>query len=235
MPTYPFLPHGELVAQAWLRGVWGVPANGVGTTLPKDNSTWEASGFVQIETVGGSPNVDVPVYRPVISIHCWANKANSSQPPWGKANQLAEQIRIAGYGSVDSYAPPERVVALAPNFQNARVMAAYALTEPRRINSDEARYAHYQFDMQFVYVPTFLPASIGPMPVPDPSSPEGGVVFYQTTPLATWTIFHNLGHEVHVTVWDSFGEVVYPEVDNPNLNVTVITFAAPATGTAIIG
>jgi hypothetical protein len=230
-----YLPHGELVAQAWLRGLAGVPTTGVGTTLPRDNETWAASGFVQIETVGGSPNIDVPIYQPVISVHCWANKANSSQPPWGKANQLAEQIRIGGYGGVDSLAPPARIVALAPNFQNARVMAAYALTEPRRIPADDARFAHYQFDMQFVYVPTILPATIGPAPIPDPSSASDAVVFYQNSPLATWTIFHNLGHAVHVTVWDSTGEVVYPEVDNPNLNVTVITFASPTTGTAIIG
>lgn len=235
MPLQPFLPHGELVAQAWLRGVWGVPTNGVGTTLPSDNETWAASGFVQIETVGGVPNGYVPVYQPIISIHCWANRPNSSQPPWGKANQLAEQIRIASYGGVDSYAPPQRVVALAPNFQNARVLAVNVLTEPRRFPADDARFAHYQFDTQFVYVPTFLPPNIGPLPVPDPSSPEDGVVFYQRTPSATWTIIHNLGHEVHVTVWDDTGEVVYPEVDNPSLNVTVVTFANPATGTAIIG
>ena len=230
-----FLPHGELVAQAWLRGIEGVPTNGVGTTLPKDNSTWAASGFVQISIASGTPDPYNPIFNPVVSIDCWACAVNSSQPPWGKANQIAAIIQMAGYGSVDSLNSPQRVVALAPQYQNARVQTAYALTEPRRIPGDDARFARYQFDMQFVYVPTTLPGSIGPIPIPDPSSNDGGYIHYQNVPAATWIIVHNLGREVHVTVWDSTGEVVYPEVDNPNLNTTVVTFADPYTGTAIIG
>jgi hypothetical protein len=233
-----FLPHGELVMQAWLRGIDGVPTNGVGTTLPRDNTAWAASGFVQINgVVGGSPGVDTPVYRPVMSLQFWANRPGSSKPDWGKANQLAEIVKAAGYGAVDAYAPPARIVGLAPSFQNARVLACYALTEPRRIPADEARFALYQMDMQLVYVPTTLPATVAPPPV---SGGGGGTsneafVFRQDTPLATWSITHNLGREVQVTIWDDTGEVVYPVVDNPSLNVTVVTFANPATGTAIIG
>lgn len=230
-----YLPHGELVAQAWIRGIQAVPTNGVGTTLPKDNSTWAASGFVQISTTGGSPHVELPIFNPVVSVDCWAVAVNSSQPPWGKANQLALAIVMAGYGSVDSFNTPQRTVALSPQFQNARVMAAYALGEPRRMPGDDARFARYHFDMQFSFVPTTLNASIGPMPVPDPSGVAAGYVHYQTVSSATWVINHKLGQEVHVTIWDNTGEVVYPEVDNPSLNTTVVTFAAPATGTAIIG
>lgn len=233
--TVLLLPHGELVAQAWLRGLEGIPTNGVGTTLPKDNSTWAASGFVQIEIAGGTPGVYMPTSNPVISIKCFACAVNSSQPPWGKANQLAEIIKLSGYGSVDSYNSPQRVVALAPQYQNARVLGVYPLSEPQRMPSDEARFALYKIDMQFVYVPTTLNASIGPLPVPDPSSNSGGYLHYQTVPAANWIINHNLGHEVHVTIWDDTGEVVYPEVDNPSLNTTVVMFADPATGTAIIG
>lgn len=230
------LPHAELVMQAWLRGIDGVPSNGVGMALPRDNTAWATSGFVQIDgSVGGSPAIDNPIYRPVMSVRCWANKPGSSKPPWGKANQLAEIIKISGYGAVDAYAPPARVVQLAPGFQNARVMACYALTEPRRVPSDEARFAVYQLDMQLVYVPTTLPATIGPPPIGGGSGSSEAYVFRQDTPLATWTITHNLGHEVQVTVWDDAGEVVYPGVDNPSLNVTVITFANPSTGIAIIG
>lgn len=230
-----FLPHGELVAQAWLRSLEGIPSNGVGTNLPGDNTTWAASGFVQISTIGGTPGMYLPMANPVISIDCWANAAKSSQPPWGKANQLAERIRFAGYGGVDSLNVPQRIVALAPQYQNARVLAAYAVSEPRRMLNDEARFARYHMDMQFVYVPTDLPATLGPLPIPDPSAAIGGYVHYQQVPAVTWTITHNLGHEAHVTVWDDTGEVVYPETDNPSLNVTIVHFAAPTTGTAIIG
>jgi proteasome lid subunit RPN8/RPN11 len=230
-----FLPHGELVAQAWLRGISGLPTNGIGTTLPSDNSTWSASGFVQIESAGGVPALDVPVYRPLITVRCWANRSGSARPDWGKANQLAEIVKISGYGTVDSVGPAARIVQLAPNFQNARVMAAYATTEPRRVNSDEARFAQYSLEMQFVYAPTILPATIGPDPILDPSDPDVNFVYHQNSPLSTWIITHSLGREVQVTVWDDTGEVVYPEIDNPNLNQTVVSFAAPATGTVIIG
>lgn len=230
-----FLPHGELVAQAWLRGIDGVPTNGVGTTLPRDNSTWEASGFVQIEgVVGGSPNVDLPISNPVFSIKCWANKAKSNKPPWGRANQLAERIRMATFGTVDAPVPSARIVALAPSFQNARVQSVRLLSEPRRMLSDEARFALYQFDMQMTYVPTELPATIGPPPITPPSGLEN-FVYHQTIPSATWVISHNLGREVQVTIWDDTGEVVYPEIDNPDLNTTVVIFSTSATGTAIIG
>lgn len=230
-----FLPHSELVAQAWIRQLQGVPTNGVGTTLPKDNTTWAASGFVQIGTVGGSPNEYLPVSNPVIGVEVWACAINSSQPPWGKANQIAEIIKAAGYGSADSLNNPQRVVALAPQYQNARVLAAYAITEPRRVPADDARFAHYNFNMQFIWTPTTLNASIGPAPVIDPANDLGGFIHYQTVPAANWIINHNLGHAIHVTIWDNTGEVVYPEVDNPSLNTTVVSFAAAATGTAIIG
>ncbi len=165
----------------------------------------------------------------MITIRCWANRPGSAKPDWGKANQIAELIKIGGYGNVDSLAPAQRIVQLSPAFQNARVLAAYAVTEPRRIISDEARFAQYQMEMQFVYVPTDLPATTGPvMPI------SGKFIFHETTPSSSWIIHHNLGFEVQVTIWDDTGEVVYPEVDNPDLNTTVVTFAAPTTGTAII-
>lgn len=230
-----FLPHGELVAQAWLRQLQGVPSNGVSTTLPKDNSTWAASGFVVIEVVGGTPDLYNPISNPVVSIKCYACSLNSSQPNWGKANQLAEIIKLNGYGTVDSVNNAQRVVGLAPQYQNARVLLAYPVSEPRRMPGDEARFALYQFEMQFVYVPTMLNASIGPIPVPDPAGSALGYTHYQTVPAASWIIDHNLGHVVHVTIWDSTGLVVFPTIDNPTLNRTVVTFSAPATGTAIIG
>lgn len=148
-----FLPQNELVAQAWLRDIEGVPDNAVGATLPADNSTWAASGFVQYMVVGGSPGVYLPVSNPVMQIDCWAtNAGGSSKPPWGKANYLASLIKNAGYGGVNSPSAPAREVVLPAEYLNARVMAAYALTEPRRLPNDEARYARYQFDMQFRWV-----------------------------------------------------------------------------------
>lgn len=144
------LPHGELVAVAWVKGIAGVPPSGVGTTLPGDNTTWAASGFAQVSgPVGGTPDMDVPLHRPVMQVDTWACNLGSAKPPWGKANQLAELIMAGCYGRGDDPEPAGRLVTLPPGYQNARVLAAYATTQPRRNQIvDNARFARYTFDLQ---------------------------------------------------------------------------------------
>lgn len=144
------LPHDELVAVAWLKGVDGVPGSGVGTTLPGDGTTWAASGFVQVSgPVGGNPGMDVPLHRPVMQVDTWACNLGSAKPPWGKANQLAELIVAGCYGRGDDPAPAGRTVTLPSGYQNARVLSAYATTVPRRNQLvDDARMARYTFDLQ---------------------------------------------------------------------------------------
>lgn len=139
-------PTTDLVAVAWLKGVDGVPADAVATTLPSDNSTWTASGFVQVTAVGGTPNPHLPIRMPVVGVDCWACNPDSGRPPWGKANTLAEAIRDGTGGAAG------RVVALPVAGLSARVLEAYLLTEIRRIKNDEASYARYGFDMAFFWV-----------------------------------------------------------------------------------
>lgn len=143
------LPTNELVAIAWLKGITDLPTDAIGTTLPAVDS-WADTGFIEVGVVGGSPDRDIPVRRPVLGIQCWAANANSGRPPWGKANQLAEIIAAACYGGVDDVVPSQRVVTMhVPGYQQARVTAAYFVTEPRRIpRADDARYAMYSGDLQ---------------------------------------------------------------------------------------
>jgi hypothetical protein len=130
-------PNTELVSVSWLRSIPGI--DNVGTTLPKDIS----EGFVQVTVVGGTPDKDLPMARPVIQIDTWAGKANSNKPPWGHANSLAELIRMA------TFAPDvSRLLTMGVGgYEKARVLSAYPVTEPRRI-PDEGGYARYQFDLQ---------------------------------------------------------------------------------------
>lgn len=147
------VPNSELVFEAWLKGIDGVPPNGVGTTLPGDNTTWAASGFVQYSVVGGSPGVYVPEREPVFTVDCWAVRLNSAKPPWGMANNLAETIVEACYQGVDETIPTARVVTISRSgYEQARVQSAYPLTEPRRMPGDEARFARYQFDLALFWV-----------------------------------------------------------------------------------
>ena len=72
----------ELVATAWLKTVVG---DRVATTLPKDNTSWSASGFCTLVTAGGTPNLYVPLREPVIGVDCWAVNPQSQKPPWRNA------------------------------------------------------------------------------------------------------------------------------------------------------
>lgn len=138
-------PNNELVAVAWLKAAAGYLGSRVATELPTDNSSWSASGFTTISAVGGSPNIYVPIRKPVISVNCWGVTSNSGRPPWNLASQMAEQIREA----VLAHRTVGRQVAMPTGYHNAYVHTVIPRTEPRRINADVASYAHYQQDIEF--------------------------------------------------------------------------------------
>ncbi|OKI16627.1 hypothetical protein [Streptomyces sp. CB03911] len=135
----------ELVATAWLRGIVG---DIVSTTLPRDNSSWAASGFVVVATVGGTAGLYVPLRSPVVSVDCWAVASSSNRPPWNKAAFLAERIQAACY---DIDATP-RLLTLPANYPQARVLTAYTTYEPRRVPDDEASYARLNFGLTLNWV-----------------------------------------------------------------------------------
>lgn len=142
-----FLPTNELVGIHWIKSITGIPTNSVGTTLPADNSTWEASGFIQVQLASGNPDLYTPQNQPVFQVDCWAAKPNSQKPPWGKANNLAEIIKAATYDKTYWGS-----LALPATHDDARVLGSVAVTEPRRVLGDEARFANYTFDLQLFWV-----------------------------------------------------------------------------------
>lgn len=133
-------PSTELVATAWLQQTSDTQAD-VGTELPKDASTW-LDGFLQVTVVGGTPDMELLVRRPVVQVDCWATTAGSSEPPWGLAAHLSSVVLAAAYSA------GPRLTVLPDPFGTVRVQSAYVVSEPRRIPSDEARYARVQFDLQ---------------------------------------------------------------------------------------
>lgn len=145
-----FNPNTELVAIAWLKGVPGLPANSINTTLPKDNSTWAASGFVQIPfVVGGNPDFYIPVFRPIVQVNFWGVNVNGAKPPWGKAAQMAQRAVEATWKAENEAYSMQRTVSMhVSGYKQAHVFSAYFLTEPRRIPNDDARMALYSGDLQ---------------------------------------------------------------------------------------
>jgi hypothetical protein len=130
----------ELVAIAWLKTVVG---DIVATTLPKpakDGSvSWAETGFVTITTVGGSPNLYVPMREPAISVDFWAMNPGSQKPPWDKAASMAEAVVAA----CQAHRTIPQTVALPTGYPTALIRSAYVTGEPRRIPDDPSSYARY--------------------------------------------------------------------------------------------
>lgn len=83
--------------------------------------------------------------------------------------------------------------------------------------------------------PTILIEQAGPIGPIGPAGPAGDSFDYvQSTPAATWIIYHNLNRRVHVTIFDVFGIVIYADIEHGSTNQTTITFSAPELGSAVI-
>lgn len=135
--------NSELAIVGWLKQVSDLN-NAVATELPVPDSSWETTGFVRVRSIGGTPDIYTGIRKPVASIDCWACALNSAKPPWNKANQLAEIIRVA---TLDHTAT-QRVVVTPTDYNNAVVMTAFMVNEPQRVYGDEANYARYVFDLE---------------------------------------------------------------------------------------
>lgn len=140
-------PTSDLVVVTWLKGLSGL-GNLVATELPASAASWAASGFTQVATVGGTPSIDYALANPVVTLDFWANAPGSGRPPWMKANQLAEIVRA---GLLD-HASVGRLLTLPAAYDNARVITAYPLQEPRRVRDDDAEFARYTMDALFSWV-----------------------------------------------------------------------------------
>jgi PKD repeat protein len=137
-------PNAEQVAVRWLQGVNGITAGMVATTLPRDNSTWAASGFVRVDSiVGGEVDAETGYRSAVASITLWAANSGSGRPPWWKAARLGELIAA----DCEPPARGHRLLTIGTGYRNARVMSAAPRNDPRRLPGDPGSYAKYQMDL----------------------------------------------------------------------------------------
>lgn len=149
--------NSELAAIAWLKTVPGLPVNQIGTTLPQDNTTWAASGYVQVIVVGKGRSSAYYGYRaPVIQAHCWAVNPDKQNPPWGKACDLAEMIyeHLLADNGVEN-------LDTRTGFRKVRILEAWEIEEPKRIPwgfpsgqgsfVDPGNSAHYTVSFQLAW------------------------------------------------------------------------------------
>lgn len=157
------LPTSPLVARAWLALVPGITAAMTGTTLPRIPTdslpAWAATGFLTVQVVGGSPDAEMALAQPVVSVKCWAVNATQdpdsgkvavqARVPWARSEALAEAVRQASYPMQRD--PASRLVSLpVAGYQKASVNSAYLLSEIRPLQ-DPTRYACHQFDLQLAW------------------------------------------------------------------------------------
>lgn len=140
------VPTNELAAISWIKTIPGVPPTKVSTRLPGDNSLIAGSGFVTVMTIGGSSDTYIPRRSPVIEVKTWACNATegSKEPPWWMANHLAETIREACW----DHNRFGGVITTRSGYDNVCVPSAYLLSEPRKLESDDGRFAIYVFEIQ---------------------------------------------------------------------------------------
>lgn len=140
-----FNPNSELVAMTYLRAITE-PTLSVGTTLPEDESTW-TNGFVQVTVVGGSPDLYVPIRRPLVQVDCWTPSVNGSKPKWSRTNSIAEDIIASLYRDEN-----KQFILELGNYQDALVQEVSVASEPRKITGDPAGHARYTFDISLKWI-----------------------------------------------------------------------------------
>lgn len=151
-------PNSELVATTFVRELLSpVPANfGVGTTLPENTASW-SDGFIQLQVVGGSPDIDVPTRRPLIQVDCWVPSINSSKPQWGRAATIGENLTNFIYEFGEGIG---KQLSLG-TFKDALVQSVYLASEPRRITNDPAGHARFSFDISLTWIVSETPVPVG--------------------------------------------------------------------------
>jgi hypothetical protein len=142
------LATSDLVVTAWIKTVTGIDPTKVACTLPENVTDWGEVGFIQARTVGGSPDIYLPVQRPVVQVDVWAVKPNTGRPLWNVANVLAMRVLEATRDEANM----RRELVLPTGYPRAHVLEAYPLTEPFRVESDPGGYARFRFDLQFHWV-----------------------------------------------------------------------------------
>lgn len=150
MPDVLLPPNAELVAVTWLRRELG--ATNVASSLPRDQSTWREAGFIQVQSVPTNADVDVPEHRgSLLQLDVWAHAnadgATTTRPAWGLASTVTGLL-LHALGNAQPFGAPLEWPDGEP-WAPARVMSAYAMTEPSRVPDDPAGFARFTLDAVF--------------------------------------------------------------------------------------
>lgn len=147
MPTATLaLPNGELVCQAWLSTVADFPKAQVATRLAPIEK-WTADGFLTVRALpAGVVHQELTERRgSILQLDTWAASKHSARALWGVAANMAERIRAATFRDAQPYGKPLDMPV--SGYLTARVLAAYLVSEPRRVEGDPSGYARMTCDL----------------------------------------------------------------------------------------
>lgn len=143
-------PTSTIVCRAWLRSVLRAEV-GVDRKLPPEaDANMRTYGFVVVMGVGGSPDIDVPLRRPVAGLRCWVAPpaADNSIVQWNAAERLAGWVIAAAYAHpVIGATVDPRALGLG-SYRPARVHTVIPVSEPREAPDDPSNYAGIDIDIQ---------------------------------------------------------------------------------------
>ncbi len=128
------------VVEAWLKTIAAIPDALVGPSLPSDNSTWGATGFWQVTTVGGSPHPDLGIKIPVVEVSCWTATPDGNAAPTNRAESLATDVR--------NEAMAARTMRLTIGDKTVFLLGITAISEPLRVPDVRTNYARSMVQVQ---------------------------------------------------------------------------------------
>lgn len=156
IPAGPYLPTAALVAVAWIgQRVPGITAGMTSTRLPRDLGTWAVNGFAQVTIVPGLTEVDSGGRRrATVQIDAWginlaADGSAGTKPAVNKATRIAELIVRATEDDIQAFGRP---VTLPDDYLDARVLAAYTMTDPSPVPDDPSGFGRVTFDLALDWV-----------------------------------------------------------------------------------
>ena len=142
--------NSQLVAQAWLASLPGLTAAMIGRSLPAE-SAWAGSagttGYIVVNTTGGTPSVEIPFYHPVVTCYPTAKQLNSDVTTWGLVENLSQIIERG----CQNWAGTHLVLALTENgvtYPSASVVGVKAVQHGRPVFGDTGDLTQYRVDIQ---------------------------------------------------------------------------------------
>lgn len=131
-----YIPNAELVTMTLLKEA--LAFNAIATTLPGADEVAK-QGFITVQAVGGSPDIETRMQHSLVQIDAWGYSAGQSLP-WAQTFHNAMLVQQAAMNT-------QNVRILTPaEYYDAYVHVVDVATDFRRVGGDDV-YARFSGDL----------------------------------------------------------------------------------------